>query len=691
MFRFRRKKSIALLLTICFLFVMVMPGYAADSETGADSCTVGVAIVDNEGNLIFGSKNVKVQSSTEYGMTALGALHATGVPYETKDYGSLGHMVTSINGLANDPETWDGWKLAVNDEGATQSADAYEIKEGDHFVWYYGAFDADPPEWGSLQIPDIITFEPSSITLEKDETKQVEAVLNYVNGEKKDVTDESEWTVEDSSIASVDKGLITALKAGTTFISAALDGVTAQLVVKVNPTGSTVTVNIAIVGKDGELIYAPGEITVQESGDWGLTALGALDATGVSYEVEEYDWGPYVTSINGQAGDPNGGWLYTVNDESPLVGMHQYDLQDGDCIIIYNSTDWQIPGPTWEGLTGQTPPDSDPDPEPEPGTGISIAPSEALAEVISYYRNNKTTLNSWAEVVALRSAGVDLTDGSWKLPDWKIDELNEDSYATDFAGTIIGMLAAGQEPTDVDGRNLVQELVDRQNSDGSFGDWFNETIWSMIALDTAKAEYDVSAAVKYLCDQQLDDGGFALFGTDSDPDMTGMVLIALAPHKDIEGVSAVMNDAVECLKGLQQESGGFASWGEECAESAAAVTRGLVAVGIDPNTMAKNGNTVFAALMSYQLGDKSFSHIKGGKSDPMATSQALTAIGDIVYGNVFARIRDSYTPGEFEKPGGTDQPTLPKTGGENLLFYLAGATLLCAGTLMVRRKQLNHK
>ncbi|MDR9755896.1 MAG: hypothetical protein RJR35_04000 [Thermoanaerobacterales bacterium] len=74
-----------------------------------------------------------------------------------------------------------------------------------------------------------------------------------------------------------------------------------------------------------------------------------------------------------------------------------------------------------------------------------------MAEIVSYYRNNKTTLNSWAEVVALRSAGVDLRDGSWKLPDWKIDELDEDSYATDYAGTIIGMLAAGQEPTDVDG------------------------------------------------------------------------------------------------------------------------------------------------------------------------------------------------------------------------------------------------
>ncbi len=652
MFRFHRKKSIALLLTICFLFVMVMPGYAADTGTGADSCTVGVAIVDNQGNLIFGSKSVKVQSSAEYGMTALGALAATGVTYEVDD----DDKIISINGLENDLVNGKGWRLAVNGGAVGDSAEAYALKEGDHIVWYYGASDADPPQWDILQIPDNTNFEPSSINQGEGEIKQVEAVLNKVNGNK------------------------------------------------------TVTVSIAIVGKDGELIYEPGEVTVQESGEWGLTALGALEATGVSYEVKDTDYGPYVTSVNGQAGDPNGGWMYTVNDKSLLVGMHQYELQDGDCIVIYNSTDWQIPGPTWEELTGQTPPNSDPDPEPDPGQGTNIEASEALAEIVSYYRNNKTTLNSWAEVVALRSAGVDLRDGSWKLPDWKIDELDEDSYATDYAGTIIGMLAAGQEPTDVGGRNLVQELVDRQRSDGSFGDWLNETIWSMIALDTAKAEYDVSAAVKYLCDQQLADGGFTLYGTESDPDMTGMVLIALAPHQDIQDVSAVIADAVECLKRLQGESGGFASWGEESAESAAAVIRGLVAVGIDPETMAKNGNTVLAALMSYQLADKSFSHIKGGGSDPMATCQALTAIGDIVYGSVFARIRDSYTPGQFApypgaEPGttppgdqqdpdettpagdeGKGKTTLPKTGGDNLPFYLAGAALIYAGTLMVRRK-----
>ncbi|HHY40835.1 MAG TPA: DUF4430 domain-containing protein, partial [Syntrophaceticus sp.] len=257
MFRFHRKKSIALLLTICFLFVMVMPGYAADTGTGADSCTVGVAIVDNQGNLIFGSKSVKVQSSAEYGMTALGALAATGVTYEVDD----DDKIISINGLENDLVNGKGWRLAVNGGAVGDSAEAYALKEGDHIVWYYGASDADPPQWDILQIPDNTNFEPSSINQGEGEIKQVEAVLNKVNGNK------------------------------------------------------TVTVSIAIVGKDGELIYEPGEVTVQESGEWGLTALGALEATGVSYEVKDTDYGPYVTSVNGQAGDPNGGWMYTVNDK----------------------------------------------------------------------------------------------------------------------------------------------------------------------------------------------------------------------------------------------------------------------------------------------------------------------------------------------------------------------------------------
>lgn len=609
MFRFCRKKSIALMLTVCFLLTMVAPGFAADQETTPDSCTVGVAVVDAQGNLVYGSKNVTVQESGSFGLTALGALlgavDEAEIPYEIEEY-SWGHMLKSINGVANDPVTYDGWLFAVNDKSLEIGADAFEIKEGDRIVCYYGAFGDELPKWNSLQIPDS-TESP---------------------------------------------------------------------------------VSVAIVGKDGELLFTPGEITVQKSGKWGLTALGALDATGIEHEVTDSDYGPYISSINGQVPEDMAGWMYTVNDQSQLVGVGDYILNEGDCIIFYYSSNWEDPAPKWADLTQQTPPNPGPKPDPKPESEIKVELQKALAEVVAYYQNNKTTLRSWDEVVALRSAGVDLTDGSWKLPDWNIDGLDEESYATDYAGTIMGMMAAGQDPTTANGRNLVQELVNRQKSDGSFGDWLNETIWSMIALDTVKAEYDVAEAVAYLRSQQLKDGGFALFGTDGDPDTTGMALIALASHRNIEGVPAVITDAIECLKDLQQESGGFASWGEESAESAAAVIRGLVACGVDPYSMAKSGKTVVAALFAYQLEDKSFCHVKDGKSNPMATIQALTAIGDMVNGNVFKRIRDSYTPGQLDSKSESDQKTtLPKTGGNNSPLFFVGTALLFAGTYMVRRKQ----
>jgi LPXTG-motif cell wall-anchored protein len=794
MFHFRRKKSIALLLTVCFLFVMVMPGYAAGTEVTGNSLQDA-----REGIVGYYSKNKtnlstwrevvalnaagqdvstapwtipdwKVEQLTEksqptdYAGKILGMLAAGENPKDVggrnlvaelaakqKDDGSFSTLINqtawavialdkaggdydigkameflinkqtpdggfALFGTTADPDiTGDalvalaphkdiaGVSDAIND--AIECLKKMQLPNGGFASWGQEA-----PESAAAVIRGLLACGEKNITSgdwQKEEGNMIDALFSFQleDGSFIHATTETKYNAMATEqalqavAAMVDAGITYTVKTGQKHTSRSI-------------------VSIAIIGKDGESLYAPGEVTVLENGKWGLTAFGALEATGVSHEIKDSDYGPYLTSINGQAGDKNGGWMYTVNDESPLVGMHQYDIQDGDCIIVYNSTDWENPAPTWEELTGQTPPNSDPDPEPEPGKGTNIAASKALSELISYYKNNKTALNSWAEVVALRSAGVDLTDGSWQLPDWEIDELNEDSYATDYAGTIIGMLAVGQEPTDVDGRDLVQELVDRQNSDGSFGDWFNETIWSMIALDTAKAEYDVSAAVKYLRDQQLEDGGFALFGTDSDPDTTGMVLIALASHNDIEGVPAVIDKAIKCIEGLQEESGGFASWGEESAESAAAVIRGLVAVGVDPDTMAKNGNTVFAALMSYQLADKSFSHIIGGESDSMATSQALTAIGDMVNGNVFDRIRDSYAPGQFDPYPGSDpdttppgdlqdpdettpagdqqdenkeKTTLPKTGGENLPIYLAGAALLCAGALMVRRKQLNQK
>lgn len=266
------------------------------------------------------------------------------------------------------------------------------------------------------------------------------------------------------------------------------------------------------------------------------------------------------------------------------------------------------------------------------GTGNSL--QDARDGIVGYYSKNKTNLDTWREVIGLKEAGQDVSRAPWVLPDWKTDQLNEDSQPTDYAGTILGMLAAGQNPKDVGGRNLVDELAALQNDDGSFSTWMNQTIWAVIALDKAGGSYDTEKAVEFMLSQQKSDGGFALFGDSGDPDTTGDALVVLAQHKDIAGVPDSINSAIGCLKALQLPNGGFSSWGNESPESAAAVIRGLLACGeknITSGDWQKEKGNMIDSLFSFQLEDGSFIHSTSEtKYNAMATEQALMAVADMV-------------------------------------------------------------
>ncbi|ADL07128.1 S-layer homology domain-containing protein [Thermosediminibacter oceani] len=106
------------------------------------------------------------------------------------------------------------------------------------------------------------------------------------------------------------------------------------------------TVDIAVVGRDGELLFGPDSVTVSRNGRWGLTALGALDATGLDYECD----GGFVKSIEGQANQGMNGWMYKVNGKVPSVAASEKAIGDGDEIIWWYSTDYRSSGPTWEDL-----------------------------------------------------------------------------------------------------------------------------------------------------------------------------------------------------------------------------------------------------------------------------------------------------------------------------------------------------
>ncbi len=309
----------------------------------------------------------------------------------------------------------------------------------------------------------------------------------------------------------------------------------------------------------------------------------------------------------------------------------------------------------------------------------SVSIEESVAQVVYYYQNNKTELDHWEEVVALRAAGEDLSKTPWQLPDWEVNSLNESTNACSYAGKILGIMASGGNPENINDRNLVEELASKQTKDGDFGGALNNTVWSIIALDTAQASYDTSGAVEYLMNQQKNDGGFALFGETGDPDMTGLSLVALSQHTDKEGVSQAINMARQYIKDVQLDSSGFESWGQENAESIASVIRGLVACGEDitSDEWKKNGNTMIDALFAFQLEDNSFSHTLGGNSNEIATRQALIALADLVNGNVFYNIQEGKSP----TPAPVEEVTV-RVRVEGASTSLADETVTISGTAL---------
>ena len=96
--------------------------------------------------------------------------------------------------------------------------------------------------------------------------------------------------------------------------------------------------------------------------------------------------------------------------------------------------------------------------------------------------------------------------------------------------------------------------------------------------------------------RQLDDGGWNL--TDkggsgqSDPDITGMALQALAGYQSQPKVKAAIDRALAYLSASQERDGGYTSHNTSSSESVVQVIVGLCALGIDLKDarFVKNGN-----------------------------------------------------------------------------------------------------
>jgi hypothetical protein len=204
--------------------------------------------------------------------------------------------------------------------------------------------------------------------------------------------------------------------------------------------------------------------------------------------------------------------------------------------------------------------------------------------------------------------------------------------STENSRIILALTALGKDATAVGGYNLLAGLNDMEYVQKQ---GINGPIWALIALDSGNypaPEGDVSreALIQVILDAQLADGGWALTGSISDADITGMALQALARYyKTNADVTEAVDKAIAALSMMQAADGSFASVDGGSSESVAQVIAALSALGIDADTdtrFIKNGVSALDALCAFFVEDGGFKHIHDGKLDGMATEQSYYAL-----------------------------------------------------------------
>ena len=200
--------------------------------------------------------------------------------------------------------------------------------------------------------------------------------------------------------------------------------------------------------------------------------------------------------------------------------------------------------------------------------------------------------------------------------------------STDNSRVILALSAIGRDATQVGGCDLTAPYTDFAwvRNQG-----INGPVFALLALDSRN--YLSGSAVRRQCVDailaaELSGGGWAMNGAAADPDVTAMVLQALAAYRDDAAVQAAVDKAVQTLSDMQLSDGGYSSWGTVNSESCAQVIIALTTLGIDPakdSRFIKYGLSLLDALCAYYK-DGGFCHTRDGAADDIATEQALCAL-----------------------------------------------------------------
>lgn len=327
----------------------------------------------------------------------------------------------------------------------------------------------------------------------------------------------------------------------------------------------------------------------------------------------QYDFGKMISSINGLEATNTSFWGFYVNSEAQMVGAESHPLKNGETVEFKYET--------------FTPPTEEPGKE-EPGKDAAVYPPTNFASdlngTIAYILKN-SQIGEW-EAIALKQAGKPIPAAYLKEVEKKVaDRKGQFKNITDYERYTLGILAAGGNPEDFAGYNLVAGIYN-----GDFSkQGLNGAAYGLIALDSADfsipedAKWTPEKLKAHLVANQGGDGGWGLdMEAGSDPDTTSMVLTALSPYKDEPAVKSAIDKGLDYLKKL------FASGKVDSSPSTAQAVIALSALGLDANSgiIVADGKTLLGYLASFRHQDGGFAWKAGDEPDVLSSSQGVQAL-----------------------------------------------------------------